>query len=767
MHHELRNEHRRHEPSCDLPAASVGREKPLRDRANTRYGVMKPTSDVAPHAILPLLCSGWLLLAGIAAAQPPEVDLDELARRDPAAAALLDLPRDSAAAQLRVIFGLIDLGHEEAAQSVLGELAARDVSDDEKTALVERFGTARLLRLLRQTGPGGAIALPAGREFVAGLLQTASDRARDPVRLSEAIAGLAEPGLRRAAQKRLVAAGEAGIQAAVARLAENPPPAVRAALLETLAAMRPRVNEAVLALAAESDGSLRSDATRLAGRLNLLDALPWIAVQSVGVAGPEAQAAAREALDHMDLPTPQPSEAAELIRRRLAEASRLPASGVETSTPRTWWTYNAQQKRLETLSVTPAQARALHLARLARALEAVADRGEPGDRAERLLYAWEAAATLDEPAEAVVAQRWDQQSPEELDRLLESALDRQLLTAAAHAASLLGDKGDASLLTSLDGQPRPLAQALKSADDRVRFAALQAILKLQAGGSFAGASYVVDTLWYFAAGGGDPTALAAAGTLARANLWAGQLRSLGYDAVAATTGREALSRVLDPTRAARLGVVLVDSEISLPGVREVVFQIRRNAKTGRTPIAILSSVPQLRAMERLAENDPWVIAEPRPHGAGATAALVERLKELPAPEMPDEQVRTERARFALKSIAELLQRDASSDQLRRDVELAERALYQAELSAAAMEVLRHAGTTGSQLALADYLSAGSLPLEARKAAAEAFRQSVVQFGVQLPPEAIRRQYARYNASENAEPDTQALLSGVLDAIEAK
>lgn len=726
---------------------------------------MRRTCDLTLRRVVAALCCSLTLIGGIAAAQPPEVDFDELARRDPAAGALLDLPRDSAATGLRVIFGLIDLGHHDAARSLLGEVAAGEISDDEKAALVDRYGTARLLRLLRYTGPGGVVESPAGREFVAATLQAASDHARDPKRLAEAVSQLAEPSRRRAAQKTLVAAGEAGIQTAVAHLADDPPAEVRAALLETLAAMRPAVEEPVIALLAESDGSLRLDAIRLAGRLELLDALPWIAVQSVGVAGPEAQAAAREALDRMNLPQPQASEAAELIRRRLAEESRLPAPGADL--PLSWWTYNEADQQLETLSVSPAQARALRLARLAEALDAVAISGAPDDRAERLLYAWEAAAALGEPAEAEVVQRWEQQSADALNRLLELALERQLLAAAAHAAELLGQKGDASILRSLDGRPSSLAAALKSPDDRVRFAALQAILQLRPGSSFAGASYVADTLWYFAAGGGDPTALAAAGTLGRANLWAGQLRSLGYDAVAATTGREALARVLDPTRAARLAVVLVDSDISLPGVREVVFQIRRNAKTGRTPIAILSSIERLRPMEQFAENDPWIIAEPRPHGAGAVAALMERLAKLPAPELPDEQVRTERARFALESIAELLQRDASSDQLRRDVELAERALYQADLAEAAMKVLQHAGTTGSQVALADYLSAASLPLENRTAAAEAFRQSVGQFGVQLPPAVIRQQYARYNASENAEPAAQALLSNVLDVIEGK
>ena len=59
------------------------------------------------------------------------------------------------------------------------------------------------------------------------------------------------------------------------------------------------------------------------------------------------------------------------------------------------------------------------------------------------------------------------------------------------------------------------------------------------------------------------------------------------------------------------------------------------------------------------------------------------------------------------------------------------------------------------------------PLEVRQAAAGAFAASVARFGTLLTTREINEQYDRYNASEVQDEETQRLLAGILDVMEAR
>jgi hypothetical protein len=73
-------------------------------------------------------------------------------------------------------------------------------------------------------------------------------------------------------------------------------------------------------------------------------------------------------------------------------------------------------------------------------------------------------------------------------------------------------------------------------------------------------------------------------------------------------------------------------------------------------------------------------------------------------------------------------------------------LYVPSLSAAAAEVLGNLGTHRAQRALVDLASRFSQPIEARKAALEAFRRSTFERGLLLTSREILNQYERYNRS---------------------
>jgi hypothetical protein len=76
------------------------------------------------------------------------------------------------------------------------------------------------------------------------------------------------------------------------------------------------------------------------------------------------------------------------------------------------------------------------------------------------------------------------------------------------------------------------------------------------------------------------------------------------------------------------------------------------------------------------------------------------------------------------------------------------------------------GTPRAQSALVDFASQHSRPLADRQAAAAAFGGAVKARGLLLTKVQIAEQYARYNASELLDKETQAVLGSVLDAIEA-
>lgn len=717
---------------------------------------------------------------GAAAQANGPVDLDEVARRDPAVAAVLELDRETPRAQLRAVFALLDLGQPGVAAEVFEPLAAAELSDAQRTQLVEHFGTARFLQLLRVTKPGHAVYFdhPAAAAFAQASLDAAAQHARDPQRLAAAVEQLAAPDrqVRHEARSVLLAGGEAGVEAAFAALARAESEELRAQLLAILAAMHPTVDQPLLAILAEGRGQVRRDAVELAGHLRLFDALPWIAVLSVG---PDSQVAvaARSALSDFGLPLPSTDEARALVRRdlnRLADAQTTPSfASLRTNV---WWKWDRQAQRLNQMAVLPDQGRIARLARLARALLEPGLADDPAQQYQAMLYAWEERVALhggDDKGGEVAddADAWQHLAEgapaAELSELLATATQHELFAAATRCAQLLQERNDPSVLTANDGQQTPLAKALVSPHQGLRFAALQAVLELSPGRPFAGSSGVADSLWYFATGAGDPTAVAAAATIPRANTWAGQLRTLGYDAVAATTGRGALAAALDRSRAARLVLVAIDSDISLPQVRETIFQLRRSPVAAHAPIAVLCSLQRLHDMQSLAEGDPLLLAEPRPHSDKAMAAVVDRLMQLPAPAPASDEVRTARAGFALEAIAGLLATEAPFDELIRDADLVAAALYHPTLSDAAIKVLGHLGTTASQQVLADYAQTATLPLDARRRAADAFAASVGRVGVQLPRSEVIRQYDRFNAAQSADPETQALLSGLLDVIEGK
>ena len=711
-------------------------------------------------------------------AAEPAPTLAEYARRDPAIAAVLELPRTTASQQLRAILMLIDLGHPEVAAQVVPELLAAKLDDAQKTALVGEFGTAKFLKLIRLDRAGGEGAegqtadagpLAGLREFAQACIAAADAAAKDPARIAKLLADLNAPTEeeRYAARVDLRAAGDNGMIAAVHALAEAKDETTRGNLLAALADMQPAIEAPLLALLADSQGQLRRDAAELAGHLHVAAALPWLSTIAVASSDSSAASAARTAIAQLGYPEPTITEVQKLLRDRLAAIKSTPIATIDEGIAGRWWSWNPQTKELVSATYAVPQLRALTAARLARALSEVGGMIDPNDRRAVLLYSLEESALLDRDADDALKQVVAAMTPADLSAALAKAAKEQYTAAAVQIAEELGRRGDTSVLVSNGGLPSPLAAALASSDRSLRFAALGAIMQLNPQRSFPGASEVANSLWYFVGGAGEPTAVVAAPAMLVASDWAGKLRGLGYDATPVRTGRDALITAIDPAVAPRLGIVVLDSDIGQPKLGEVVYQLRVSDLTADAPILIASSGPRLAAAQHVAQANELVYAMPRPHGDGALATLVEETLALrPLPLAPTE-VRTAQAKQALEWIAKLLAADAPYDELKRDAHLLDRTLLMPELAGPSVAALAALGTSESQTMLVDFASLGTLPIETRQATAEALAASVAKFGVQLKRNQITLQYERYNASETADAATQQVLSRVLDVIEKK
>ena len=309
----------------------------------------------------------------------------------------------------------------------------------------------------------------------------------------------------------------------------------------------------------------------------------------------------------------------------------------------------------------------------------------------------------------------------------------------------------------------PLVEALRHGDRRLRFAALAAVIELDPLQPFPGASRVTEMLDYFLRGA-QRRAIVAMPDLQRAQTIAGWISARGLEPIPVGTGRQAVVAALE---VGDVELVLLDAEIITPGVREVLYQLRNSPSIGRATIGLLAGPRSFEHAEQIASGDRWTASFARPQDAAATNQIVEKLMALAGRSHVPSEVRAKQAAAALDWTGKLLAGPQTFFDLRRLEPAVLMALFSPELTERAAIALGHFGTADSQRALVDLASRPQAPIEQRKKAAGAFRQSVNQHGIQLTRDELLRQYDRYNASEHTDRPTQEVLGHVLDTIERK
>jgi CheY-like chemotaxis protein len=515
------------------------------------------------------------------------------------------------------------------------------------------------------------------------------------------------------------------------------------------------------------DGALKSHVADVLGQIQSPRAIhPLLAALVSPASTPQLRMAAAKALGRITNRVPTAEEASRLLEASAQDALERSRRDEETES-RTLWHWNARQQQSMPIVYDATGASLAEAVRLARVLRDL----DPTSASRRRLYlttllqAAKFRTGLDKPLPAgkgtarAVA---EQHGADAVGEVLAGAMLHGYAPAATAAAEILGDMGDPASLVRAGAAPSPLAAAAGSADRRLRFAAMNAILKLNPAGPFTGSSYVADGLGYFASSYGMPRVLVVHPRSEEAQSMAGLANALGYEADTATNGRRAFELA---SHSPDYEIILIHSAIDRPRADELVAQLRRDRRTAAVPIGLIATLDDRDRVRRFARAVPMAEAFLQPQREEEMKLFCEQLAALSGRDHVSTAERKAQAAAALDWLQKLSGQSQAVFDVRRQEPAIGRVLYVPELSAAAATVLGNLGTASSQSRLLELAGSATQPLAARQAAADAFGRSVRKYGILLSREQIMAQYDLYNANAGRHGETHEVLGKILDALE--
>lgn len=571
-------------PPAQKPVTSKPAPKPAADSNH------KPADNPAPPPIAPIKETPKPA-ASIAPTEPQKIETD------PAVLSALDLPREKPADYLRTVLLLIDLGRPELAKPIFADLLKQPLTDADRQQFVDQFGSGSMLKLSRTKE-----LAPDGATFAQTCLSIASAAANNPQHIADLIKQLSDPlpETRLIAQHDLASIGPAAATATIEAFAKETDRTRRGELAMGVAAMHPLVDRMLLAMLDTKDATLRTDVADILRHLQVPQADPLLYADD-------------------------PHSGHDLATFLYNYQHGTPVFEADADQQVELWQWNDATKQLSPIRLPADQAQILWMSKLARALsEAHPDNAEYRHRANVLTL--EAAelnpATRNSPA---MAQQLDATDPQRLNDLLAQALRDNQPHAAVALINALSRTGDRKILSTSDGKPSPIADALTNPNRSVRFAALSAIMAFDPTVPYPGSSRVPEAVAYFAASSPERRALIAMPQLAAASDLAGQLVSTDLVATPFNNGHDLLTQA---RQTSDIEAIFVDMDLLLPQIREVLYELRMNPATGDVPIALLAADGRLEAAKRLAEEHQRVIAMPRPHSKETVAVILKQLAAL-------------------------------------------------------------------------------------------------------------------------------------------
>ncbi len=689
---------------------------------------------------------------------------------DPVVQALLETNPTTPPQLTSAIETLLNLGYPEMALPLVKRLQEANLDDAARYALVKQFGSDTFLRMGREPK-----LAPDGAALATSVIEGASNYAQAPDRLAQLIDQIAQgdEAARRSLAIELRSGGAASVNALLNALADEARADSHDALFEALILQASNALGPATAAIEAPEPRIQAVAARVLGYVGDRSSLKHL----VGLAvDPTVEAAVREAaqdaLRRLIGTVPTREQAITYLENEARRAydgtppERPSPFGLvevwvwdpETSggSPRVAPTriaavISAQQLATRLYPLDPERPAVIRLF-LSTLLERAAyDQGldqrlEPGPGSvHEIVASFEMPVLLD---------------------VLAAQLREGHTVGATALVRILGDIGSTELLYHRSPLPSLIAEAASHPDPRLRFAAVEALMKLAPQDwRFPGASQITHGIEHFANFSGTLRGVIADTIPQKAQNLAGLLAELGYETALATNGRDA---VLQSVSSADVAFILLDTTLPNAPPDILIQKIRRDPRAAWLPVALLAPVNQLEEVRRLSQRFPRTAVFVRPHNPDAMKLQMDELMATVAYEFVGPEERLAQAQAALRWLAELAREPnhrALYDLRRLDAMLAS-VIYVPELTADAAAALATLGTHRAQLSLVEFASTNALPLASRQAAAEAFRAAVERDGVLLHPHEVLRQYDRYNASERLDAGTQAVLGSILDTIEA-
>lgn len=678
---------------------------------------------------------------------------------------------------------LADLGHPAAAMDFIRKLAEANLGGDALGGLVEKHGSAPFVKMGLEPA-----WQPQGKQLADAALGAFKAISEDPARIAAAVGGLsaARPTDFAAAVARLGRAQELGLQALLKALADPARGADHGAIRRALVVLGPAAARPTAAALEAADESLQIQAAHVLGamaaakRLGSADARREYCLALYGPAlapeiSPELRAAARSALVKILGRVPGVERAVADLKQTADKAFTPPdlrGEEIVLADPprmREVWEWDSAT------STPLKRVLADEQAALRAAVRCARDAYRLSLENRALLRLWmalelEVAAGAEDPLAEMPVEPGsaraaaEAQGPAALLDVLELSDARGRPASAALAARLLGELDQPEILHGGGVRPSPLVRAMESRHRAVRFHATRALMRLGPAKPYAGASRLMESIEYFVASHGAPRALAAHAVGQEARRQAALLAALGYEAEAVADRRSLLETAI---AAPNYELILVDIGLATPLAGQIIQQLRRDSRTSTAAICIVGHGDELERAERIARQEPLVRAIVRPLDSQALAMQTRSLLAAAARHRASPEDRLAQALEALDWLDKLAEARNPMYDFSRVEQTAIDALSSPALSTRAAAVLARFGSRRSQLTLAEYASRQIEALPHRQAALRSLGANLSRYGNLLTLAEIERQYDRYNASEGQAVEHLAILSRILDLIEAR
>ncbi|GEM_PF-2304876 len=359
-------------------------------------------------------------------------------------------------------------------------------------------------------------------------------------------------------------------------------------------------------------------------------------------------------------------------------------------------------------------------------------------------------------------------TPQEMTDLLQQSMEQRQWVVAQAILEALTAVGSSDLLIGYNGHPAAVINALRCADQRVRFAATHAILKWQPTVRFAGSSYFNRSLFELLNAPVGAQSVVASMNQQDAYYLAAMTRSSGWDTVVANNSQELMKQLeIQPIQFAIVTDALGDDPYL-----SVIDRIRATPKGSVLPIALMVRKENLeiaQKMFRIDRVDPNIVVCEMLQRQAFNSRLISEVANLHAkPQMPM-STRQEHALNALLSLKNWLAEPKSLALIDFPTvaPAARNLIGNAAFDSAAVPLLAYHGNPDSQVFLANLASDTAAPNRIRSVAAQAFRMSVQKFGTLMTTAQLRMQYDRQNRSAADSEFTQQLLNSILDTLEAR